>query len=123
MGDGAAGPGVEDHPMNDHITWQKDEASELLGTGYYRFHSTAGVHGLARIVGVADLHLLAVQAIAPGTGQFREFMKRCQTGFQNIWVWELWSEELPAILTRYGFVACETVERGEKLTGMRWTRS
>lgn len=108
--------------MMDHMLWKRDEIADQLGTGYMRFWSKAGVHGLAKMVGVADLHLLAVSATAPGTGQFRDFIGRCKAEAQNIYIWELWSEELVPILARYGFVPCETVERGEKLTGMRWSR-
>jgi glucan biosynthesis protein len=106
-----------------HMKWQKDEVSEMLGTGYHRFVSEAGVHGLAKIVGVSDLHILAVSAMNPGSGQFRDFIVRCKAEAQTIWVWEIWAEELVPVLGRYGFVACVGEERGEKLTGMRWSRS
>lgn len=109
--------------MNDHMKWAKDEASELLGTGYFRFISEAGVHGLARIVGVADLHILAVSALAPGTGQFRDFITRCKAGSQNIFIWEIANDELEKTLGRYGFVPCTDMVKGEKLTGMKWSRT
>lgn len=109
--------------MSLHILWQKDEVSEMLGTGYLRFYSTTGVHGLAKIVGVAELHVLAVQAVTPGTGQFRKFIDLCKAEFQTVYVWELWTDELGPVLTRYGFKPCTTVEKGERLTGMCWSRS
>jgi len=109
--------------MMDHLRWAPDEASQMLGTGYLRFYSEAGVHGLAKIVGLTELHVLAVSSVTPGTGQFRRFLALCKADCQAVYVWEVWNEELAKTLGRHGFVACDGEHKGEKLTGMVWNRT
>ncbi len=107
--------------MLDHMKFAKDEVADMLGTGYQRFVSDAGVHGLCK-VGDKELHILAISAIRPGSGQFRKFMALCKAELGALYFWEVWNTRLAETLARHEFVACDTVERGEKLTGMVWRK-
>lgn len=100
-----------------------DYASLVLNTGWNRFTSKQGIDGLMRINGL-DLELLAVFAAKPGTGQFRRFITACKGKFDTVAVWEIWNDDLPTILTRYGFIPVEkTEDDGEVIRGFCWKRA
>ena len=89
---------------------------------FERFQSPFGIDGLMSEKG-PDLELLAVYAGEPGTGQFRRFISACKEKYSRVAVLEIWNEELPAILTRYGFTPFErTNPDGEHITGMEWNK-
>lgn len=108
--------------MLDHMRFATDQVADALGTGYQRFVSDAGVHGLCKVVDGTEVHILAVSAIRPGTGQFRRFMVLCKAELKALYFWELWNTRLAETLARHGFVACEGDFKGEKLTGMVWRK-
>ena len=102
--------------------WEPDFTGIVLGTGYMQFESIAGLAGLAKVKD-GDLHLLAVQADAPGLGQFRSFIVHCKNHFDTIYIWEIWNVWLPTVLEKYGFGPGVTVEPdGERLTVMVWRK-
>jgi hypothetical protein len=76
---------------------------DLLGTGFREFESPEGINGLYMIL-EGGLHLLAVLARNPGTGQFRRFISKAKEEFRFISVEEIMSPTMNAILERYGFV-------------------
>lgn len=99
-----------------------DPVADMLGTGYQRFISDSGVHGLCKVVDGTELHILAVSAIRPGTGQFRKFMALCRAELGALYFWEVWNTSLAKTLARYEFVVCDGEWKGEKLTGMVWRK-
>lgn len=107
--------------MLDHMKFAPDPVAQQLGTGYQRFVSEAGVHGLCKVVDDRELHILAISAIRPGTGQFRKFMTlvKAEDKIRAVIFWEVWNTPFAKTLGRYGFSAHEAMEKGEKLTGMR----
>jgi hypothetical protein len=95
---------------------------EMTHTGYNNYCHESGVHGLYRERG-DTLDLLVVHAQQPGTGQFRAFIAACKAVYPVICVWQIWNDNLPAILARYGFIPARNIERdGEHVSGMCWTR-
>jgi hypothetical protein len=94
-----------------------------LGTGYQQFESDCGVGGLAKING-DRLDLLAFRARQPGSGQFREFIRRAKEEFSVICIWEIWNPEVEPMLQRYGFKPGETDtdSDGSTMTGWRWQK-
>ena len=98
-----------------------DPFSALLGTGFERFESPTGLHGLARTSG-KRLDLLAVNATKPGSGQFRAFIAQAKREFETICVWEVWNPLLDLVLPRYGFRYYEEADArtGEPLAGYRY---
>lgn len=77
--------------------------AELHLTGFEQFEWSGGVGGLAKVQ-KDELHLLAIHADKPNTGQFRVFMRECKEAYPFIRVWSVWSANLRVILVRYGFV-------------------
>lgn len=71
-------------------------------TGFLRFESEVGVHGLAQVRD-RELHLLAVAAVTPGIGQFRCFIGQCKLKYSFIRLWAVMDMELRHTLIRYGF--------------------
>ena len=110
-------------PVFEHIKFAPDEVSQMLGTGYLRFYSSAGVHGLAKVVGITELHILAINSNRPGTGEFRKFLALCKAECETLYIWEVWNEQLSETLRRHGFEPCTAVERGETINGMKWRRA
>lgn len=98
-----------------------DPVGELLGTGYLRFQSPTGIDGLAKENG-DRLDLLAINALIPGIGQFRRFIRRCKREYETICIWEVWNSWLPEVLQQYGFRAHSEKDRdtGERLEGYRY---
>jgi hypothetical protein len=106
--------------MPSFLVVEPDPVSDMLGTGYMRFESGCGVFGLAKAKG-DRLDVLAVVASMPGTGQFREFVRRAKLEYRTICVWEDWNPLVGEILNRYGFRrVTEVQDDGELLTGWRW---
>lgn len=96
------------------------QIGNLLGTGYQAFVSRSGITGLAKVE-PAHIEVLAVHALIPGTGQFRDFIAGLKKEFPVISVYEIWNEQVSAALTRYGFKPVSFVTTwGEPVTGMRW---
>jgi hypothetical protein len=101
---------------------QPDPVGEILGTGYNRFRSICGIHGLAKEEG-HRIDILAVDAERESTGQFREFIARLKDSFETICIWEVWNKALAMTLVRYDFAHTTQVEDdGEVLSGFIWTR-
>lgn len=98
---------------------QPDTWGEILGTGFMRFRSSCGISGLAREIDGA-LHLLVVETINPGQGQFRSFITCAKVNYRAIYVWQVWNPWLPAVLERYGFSEASMILDGELLTGYVW---
>ena len=97
-----------------------DPIGRILGTGYSRFYSKAGVRGLAKTTDTR-LDLLAIESQQIGTGQFSRFMAQAKAHYQEIYVWFVDSTVLQAILLLYGFTPCDQVELdGSKLSGFVW---
>lgn len=101
-----------------------DPLSQLLGTNLFRFRSPTGLNGLAKIVGEDRLDLVAVDALIPGTGQFRTFINRAKEEFSTLCIWEVWNPVLEEVLPRYGFHPHKDTDAdtGEKLEGYRWMK-
>lgn len=98
-----------------------DPVAEILGTGFNRFSTPAGVEGLAKEFG-DRLDILAVASRVQGQGLFRSFILNAQLHYQTIYVWEVWNEVVEQALQRYGFVRARERDRdsGETLQGWRW---
>jgi hypothetical protein len=80
-----------------------DLVGDALTTGFSRFKSPGGIHGLAK-VRPGEIEFLAVVSTLPGTGQFRKFIRECKTHYRLIRIWSVHSGLLLSILPRYGFV-------------------
>lgn len=76
---------------------------DLLGTGFREFESPEGINGLYMIA-EGGLHLLAVFARNPGTGQFRRFIEKAKDEFRFIQIDDIMNPTMTGILERYGFV-------------------
>lgn len=83
-------------------SWSPDPVGAALGTGFSRFRTPTGLHGLAAVA-PGRLYILAVVSDAPGKGHFRDFITTAKAHFDEIGVWSIWSPELAAALVRYGF--------------------
>jgi len=93
-----------------------DPIGAALGmTGFYQFETNIGVSGLAKASG-NRLYVLAVISAAPGTGQFREFVRQAKSAYHKIVFLEILTAEMEAILRRYGF------RPGKKRDSMAWKR-
>jgi len=103
-------------------TWP-DPFSKALGTNMDRFLSPTGVRGLARMDD-SHLILLAVDAIEPGTGQFKAFIKQAKRECSAISVWHVFNPMLIKVLKRYGFkYRVETDQNtGERIPAYRWRK-
>lgn len=77
--------------------------SEFLRSPYKEFGPAGGIRGLASVDDDNTLNLVAILSDDPGQGNFRDFMKECKTHYPAIRVWAVLNEDLPAVLTRYGF--------------------
>jgi hypothetical protein len=93
--------------------WEPDEIAEFLGTGFDRFETSSGLHGLAKVTG-DTLEVLAVMSPNPGTGQFREFIRATKEIYRTVTVLEDWNPIVTAALQRYGFQRIEG--------GWKWDR-
>jgi hypothetical protein len=84
---------------------------------------TFGIHGLARITG-PKIEIIAVAADVPGVGCFRDWIKNLKTEFQEIYIWEVWNDFLPAVLARYGFepICMLDTYTAEVLEGFKWSK-
>ncbi len=102
-------------------TMKPDWIGALLGTSYQRFSSPTGMNGLAK-VSKDRIDILAVDAMIPGTGQFRTFIDQCKQEFETVCIWEVWNPWLHEVLQRYGFRAVEEKDpdTGEELKGYRY---
>ncbi len=94
-------------------------SGQILGTRFECFESTTGLDGLAKIKG-SRLDLLAV--VSKRDGAFRNFIARAKTEFTTVCIWEVWNNELPAVLKRYGFQEVAQIDEDtfENLTCWRW---
>lgn len=96
-----------------------DPIGKLLGNGYERFISPLGVSGL--VTESPDrLDIFAIDAMKPGTGQFRQFIAEAKQRYKTICIWNLWHPWLASVLERYGFVPETEIQMGSTVTGMRW---
>ena len=98
---------------------QPDPVGHILGTGYSRFYSPSGIHGLFKAT-EKRLDLLAVAATAPGAGQFRVFMRGCKEVWPEIFIWETMNSLMELICLRYGFQRVTENDGDESLNGWRW---
>ncbi len=104
--------------------WEPDPVGRMLGTGFNRFESVAGVDGLAKDNGHGMIELLAVHSRVKGKGQFRRFIALLKEQNQTICVWHVDNPMLGPALLRYGFKPETTIDGfGETLTGYRWDRT
>lgn len=104
--------------------WKRDPSVKrfnMRNTGFMKFETRDGLHGLARRRAGA-LELLAIIAFTPGRGAFRSFMTKAKAIFPVIYVWEVKGREMPAILLRYGFEPHVMDDGSERLVGFRWAR-
>lgn len=102
---------------------EPDPFGLFLGTGYQRFESPCGIHGLAKESG-DRLDVLAVYAAEAGKGQFREFIRLAKEQFQTVCVWFDDNPALGPALKRYGFTPETEIDgSGEVLTGWRWDKT
>ena len=101
------------------LEYETDPVGAMLGTGFDRFRSVCGINGLAR-ESDARLDVLAVEATKPGTGQFREFVRKVCAVFDTVCFWHDWNPELAGALQRYGFRRVTFREQGEKVRGWKW---
>jgi hypothetical protein len=100
--------------------WELDPAGAILRTGYNQFETAIGISGLAKTVD-GELHVLAVVAESPGSGQFRRFVVEAKKRFPSIYFWEDWNPAVAPMLIRYDFVPCDSIESdGERLSGWKW---
>jgi hypothetical protein len=90
----------------------------MPGAWFERF-DTETIHGLALVRG-RRIDFLAVDAYAPGRGDFGRFLGRCMDAYDTIGVWEIINSELEAMLTRRGFIAAREPFQGEMSDGLRW---
>lgn len=102
-----------------------DPIGAKLGTGYLRFASPVGIHGLAKVTG-KSLELLAVDALRPGNGHFTAFLNLCKLECDKIFVWHVTSEILHDCLPRHGFRPWQERQlcqgEWEHLEGYRWDK-
>lgn len=104
------------------VIGQTQPYAAFLQTGYEHFVSDCGIDGLARVIHYRKLELLSVNALNPGTGQFRAFIDSCKKHYDCICVWEVWNDQLALILKRYGFHKARQREpNGEIVAGWKWT--
>lgn len=91
-------------------------------TGFLRFESPCGVHGLAQ---VEDRHLdvLAVVAVTPGVGQFRVFVNECKEAYDSIRFWTVLEDSMREMLARYAFTKGHDVDKfGEMQEVWDWRK-
>ncbi len=98
-----------------------DPAGMMLQTGFNRFVSPVGVHGLAKHAG-NRLDLLAVMADKPGKGSFRKFINRAKEKYETIYIWDIWNPWLENVLERYEFKPATEFMKGVRLDGRRWDK-
>lgn len=87
-----------------------NQADVAPSSGFLRFNAPCGVHGLA-LVQDRDIHLLAVAAVTPGVGQFRNFVNQCKRHYAFIRLWAVMDANLRLTLDRYGFLQGHDVDR------------
>lgn len=105
--------------------WIPDPVGTILGTGYYRFSTEVGVHGLAKIVHIKDrteLDILAVDSERKGKGQLRSFITETKKRFDSISIWEILNPVVGKILASYQFLPARKVDCGETIIGWRWIK-
>lgn len=108
-----------EHPIGELFPY-----AVFLGTGYGRFESPFGIHGLARIKTPGKLELLAVAANEQGKGNFRKFIAACKECYDCICIWECWNPLLDEILPRYNFWHAQQIDNdGERVKGWRWSKA
>lgn len=99
---------------------QLDPVSRILGTGFMRFSTGFGAHGLA-IWDTNSIEFLAVDSDNPGTGQFRTLIEQSKKRASRITVLHVMEPLLNTCLPRYGFTPFSRTESdGEKVTGWQW---
>lgn len=95
-----------------------DPISAMLHTDFMRFESKYGIQGLATING-GRLVLLAINATAPGSGQFRKFISVCKENFDTIEIWEVMNVKFGQnMIAHYDFRA-QGVYRGSQIKEVR----
>lgn len=99
------------------IRFRSDPVADLLGTGMRPFVSDCGIHGLGA-VREGCLHLLAVNATKPQTGQFRAFINLAKQHFKKIVVVQIWNGSLKSKLADYQFQPKVVEWEGETLDAM-----
>lgn len=105
------------------LEFTPNEFGILLKSPFDNFESSCGIYGLARLsLKETRLDILAVVADAPGTGQFREFIRLAKLRFLTIGVWDIWGDNLKHTLARYGFTDSILDLDDEKTHGMLWTK-
>lgn len=91
------------------------------GTQFCSFN-TSTIHGLAR-VDDRRIDLLAVVAVVSGRGDFRKFLDELRANYDTICFWEIWNQDLNAMLLRRGFTVVREPVDGDLVQGLRWDRS
>lgn len=96
--------------------------SEILGDDYQQFFAPCGCKGLAKEKD-GRLDILAVDALQPGSGQFREFIRLAKLHYRTVCVWLDMNPIIGQALARYGFTPETEIQAdGEIITGWRWDK-
>ncbi len=83
-----------------------DRWAKILDTGYNQFHSkTFKMRGLCKFTN-DHLEILAIDSIAPNSGNCRRFLAACCKAWPKVSIWEVWNKNLESALIRYGFTEC-----------------
>jgi hypothetical protein len=94
-----------------------------LGTGtQFCTFQTATVHGLARVEERADRSPGCRRRRQSGRGDFRRFLDELKRNYETICVWEIWNQELNAMLGRRGFKGVREEVDGDLVQGLRWDK-
>lgn len=88
-------------------------------TGYQRFKSLSGIHGLAK-ESPLRIDVLCVMAEDEGKGQLREFIEALKHCYLTVYIWQVMNPAMDVILAKYGFRPAAEICQGEKLTGWKW---
>lgn len=107
------------HPQSLFSHVEPDPVGVILNTGYFRFSTAFGVHGLAKWDS-DRLDILAIDSDRHGAGRVRLFIEQAKKHFREVYFWHLMNAQFEAALSRYGFVPTEQVEHGEHMTGMKF---
>lgn len=105
----------------DWITFDVTELDVQHNTGFQHFSCLCGVKGLARESNTA-FEVLAIESLAPGTGQFYHFLNGLQQRFDEIYFWFVWNHSLETKLKRAGFKRTRKMEGEDELRGWKWVK-
>jgi hypothetical protein len=103
-------------------TWEPDEISDLLHTGFLRFGTDFGVHGLAKeSENNTRIDILAVQCDTQGAGLFRRFLLELRLRYKTVLFLSVFNPTFAKIIEHYGFTPeHEILATGEPVDGWRW---